>query len=49
MLGLIQYLECAKMLQFKRQCNSVTCIHCIMNLCTLDEYEIYERMFLEED
>ena len=31
-----------------RACGVYTCIHCVVNTCTLDECEIYENGFLQE-
>ncbi|SCY04202.1 hypothetical protein [Alkaliphilus peptidifermentans] len=31
-----------------RECGVYTCIHCVVNTCTLDECEMYERRYLQE-
>ncbi len=31
-----------------RECGVYTCIHCIVNTCTLDECEMFERKFSQE-
>lgn len=31
-----------------RECRVCTCIHCVINTCTLDECEMFERKFLQE-
>ncbi len=31
-----------------RECGVYTCIHCVVNTCTLDECDMFERKFLQE-
>ncbi|WP_192929766.1 hypothetical protein [Alkaliphilus serpentinus] len=31
-----------------RECGVYTCIHCVVNTCTLDECEMYERRYMQE-
>ena len=31
-----------------KKCGVYTCIHCVVNTCTLDECEMYENRFLQE-
>lgn len=31
-----------------RECGVYTCIHCVVNTCTLDECEMFERKYVQE-
>ncbi|WP_156774417.1 hypothetical protein [Alkaliphilus oremlandii] len=31
-----------------KRCGIYTCIHCVINTCTLDECDMYENGFLQE-
>lgn len=31
-----------------RECGVYTCIHCVVNTCTLDECDMYERRYMQE-
>lgn len=32
----------------KVKCGVLTCIHCVMDTCTLDACELQERVFMQE-
>jgi len=31
-----------------RECGVYTCMHCVVNTCTLDECDMYENRFMQE-
>lgn len=33
---------------FGKRCRSITCIHCIGDICSNEICEIYERLFIQE-
>ncbi len=35
-------------LKEKRGCGAYTCMHCVVNTCTLDECQMYENNFSQE-
>lgn len=32
----------------RKKCGTVTCIHCICNVCTADKCDFYERTYRQE-